>query len=148
MANLHPLTPHNMRHNTHKLAHVSWPHIVWRHFTLCIHRVKWRHRVYGHDTIATFVGITRYNALSYSNKTESDSLRKCPYDHWFTNKAHWSAVTVTNIHRVPPSCRFLPTRWRQKSTGMDMEQNYATVTHRSIGVLRAAPMMLSTASST
>jgi len=23
---------------------------------------------------------------------------------------------------------FLPTRWRQKSTGIDMEQNYATVT--------------------
>jgi len=24
--------------------------------------------------------------------------------------------------------QFLPTRWRQKSTGIDMEQNYATVT--------------------
>ena len=23
---------------------------------------------------------------------------------------------------------FLPTRWRQKSTGIDMEQNYVTVT--------------------
>ena len=24
--------------------------------------------------------------------------------------------------------QFLPTRWRQKSTGIDMEQNYVTVT--------------------
>ena len=24
---------------------------------------------------------------------------------------------------------FLPTRWRQKSTGIDTEQNYVTVTH-------------------
>jgi len=29
------------------------------------------------------------------------------------------AITVSNI---------LPTRWRQKSTGIDMEQSYVTVT--------------------
>ena len=34
-----------------------------------------------------------------------------------------NAITVTNI-----SQEFLPTRWRQKSTGIDMEQNYVTVT--------------------
>jgi len=36
--------------------------------------------------------------------------------------AYLSAITVTNFLRV------LPTRWRQKSTGIDMEQNYVTVT--------------------
>ena len=25
------------------------------------------------------------------------NLRKCPYDHWLTNKAYLSAITVTNI---------------------------------------------------
>ena len=33
----------------------------------------------------------------YSNEIESVSLRKCPYDRWLANKAHLSAVTVTNI---------------------------------------------------
>ena len=37
--------------------------------------------------------------------------------------SHLSAITVANI-----SQEFLPTRWRQKSTGIDMEQNYVTVT--------------------
>ena len=32
-----------------------------------------------------------------SNKIEPVSSRKCPYDHWLTNKAYSSAVTVTNI---------------------------------------------------
>ena len=35
--------------------------------------------------------------LCYSNKIESFSLRKCPYDHWLTNKEHLSTITVTNI---------------------------------------------------
>ena len=39
-------------------------------------------------------------ALScYSNKTESVSLRKCPYDHWLTDKAYLSAITARNISR-------------------------------------------------
>jgi len=33
----------------------------------------------------------------YSNKTDSDILRKCPYDHRLINKAYLSAVAVTNI---------------------------------------------------
>ena len=33
----------------------------------------------------------------YSDKTESVSLRICPYDRWLTNNAHLSAITVTNI---------------------------------------------------
>jgi len=39
-------------------------------------------------------------ALSrYSNKIESVSLRKCPYDHRLTNKAYLSAITATNISK-------------------------------------------------
>jgi len=33
----------------------------------------------------------------YSNRTEWVSVRKCPYDHWLTNKAFFSAITVINI---------------------------------------------------
>ena len=36
MANLHQLTLHIMPSYTHKMAIVSWPQILWRHFTLCI----------------------------------------------------------------------------------------------------------------
>jgi len=32
-----------------------------------------------------------------SNKTESVSLRKCPYDHWLINRAYLSAIAATNI---------------------------------------------------
>ena len=59
----------------------------------------------------------------YSNKVESDSLTTCSYDYRLTSKAYLNGVTLTNI-----STGFLPTRWRQKSTGIDMEQNYVTVT--------------------
>ena len=38
-----------------------------------------------------------------SNKIESVCLRKCPYDHWLTNKAYLSAIAVTNIFRVLPT---------------------------------------------
>jgi len=48
----------------------------------------------------------------------------------FTNKAYLSAITVTNI-----SQSFLPTRCQQKSTGIDMEQNYVIVT-QCIAILR------------
>ena len=53
-----------------------------------------------------FVGITRHwvcfglngeDLSCYTNKTESVSLRKCPYDHWVNNEAYLSAITVTNI---------------------------------------------------
>jgi len=33
----------------------------------------------------------------YSNKIDSDGLRKWPYDHRLTNKAYLSDITVTNI---------------------------------------------------
>jgi len=36
--------------------------------------------------------------LRYSNKIESIVLRQCPYDHWLTNKAYLSGITVRNIY--------------------------------------------------
>jgi len=36
--NLRPLTPHIMPCYTHKMAIVSWPWILWRHFTLCVNQ--------------------------------------------------------------------------------------------------------------
>jgi len=53
---------------------------------------------------------------------ESVCLRKCLYclyDHQLTNKAYLSAITVTDISEC------LPIRWRQKSTGIDVD--YVTV---------------------
>ena len=37
------------------------------------------------------------NGEDFSNKIESVNLTKCPRDHRLTNKAHLSAITVTNI---------------------------------------------------
>ena len=37
--NVRPLTPHIMPCYTHRVAVVSWPQILWRHFTLCIQDV-------------------------------------------------------------------------------------------------------------
>ena len=89
----------------------------------------------------------------YSNKIESLSLIKRPYDHWHTNKACLSAITdififgcqrawellkprYINLHitlhyitsQWQTFLRVLPARWRQKSTGIDVKQNYVTVT--------------------
>jgi len=61
------------------------------------------------------VELNSENFSCYSNKIGSVSLRKCPYDHRLTNKAYLCAITVTSI-----SQSFLPTRWRQKSTGTDI----------------------------
>jgi len=39
-----------------------------------------------------------------------------------------SAKLFKRYHSDKHFSEFLPTRWRQKSTGIDMEQNYVTVT--------------------
>jgi len=39
-----------------------------------------------------------------------------------TNKVYLSGITVKTFMRV------LPTRWRRKPAGIDMERNYVTVT--------------------
>ena len=58
----------------------------------------------------------------YPNKIESVSLRKCQYDHRLTNKAYLSAITVTNIYQS------FTYKMAQKLTGVDVEQNYVTIT--------------------
>jgi len=35
MVNHYPLTPHITPSYTHKMANVSWPQILWHHFTQC-----------------------------------------------------------------------------------------------------------------
>ena len=66
----------------------------------------------------------------------------------------WSMTYQQSVFKRYHSDRhlseFLPTRWRQKSTGIDMEQNYVTVIicitamwHRSHGMWRAGSMKLS-----
>ena len=90
-----------------------------------------------------------------SNKIESVCLRKCPYDDRLTNKAYLRAIAVTNISKrsqqnrrrcenrgvsgegvgsgegmcpFPEIYEFFISRSQQKSTGIDVQQNYATVT--------------------
>ena len=60
--------------------------------------------------------------LCYSNKTESVSLRKCPYDHGLTSKACLSAITVTNMSQS------FTYNVAAKINYIDTEQNYVTVT--------------------
>jgi len=52
----------------------------------------------------------------YSNKIESVSLRKCPYDHWVTNKAYLSAITVTNIYQSSIYKMEAKIRWHRYGT--------------------------------
>jgi len=40
--NFRPLTPQIMPYYTHKVAILSWPQILWRHFTLCIDNCLFR----------------------------------------------------------------------------------------------------------
>jgi len=53
----------------------------------------------GYNTIEC-VELNGEDLSCYSNETKSLSLRKCSYDHWLTNKAYLSAVTVTNISQT------------------------------------------------
>jgi len=78
-----------------------------------------------------FVGITRFNVFSWMAKIYrviqikliQFVSRKCPYDDRPTNEASLRAISQWQTF-----LRVLPTRWRQKSTGIDVEQNYVTVT--------------------
>jgi len=107
----------------------SHDHLNWGRFKNHPVYTGWSNVTESMVTIRSpFVGITRHNAFllngqdisCYSNKIESVSLRKCPYDQW-------QGVFKRN-HSDEHFSDFLPTRWRQKSTGIDMEQNYVTVT--------------------
>jgi len=50
----------------------------------------------GHNTLLC-VELNGEDISCYSNKIQSVSIGKCPYDHWLANKAHLNAITVTNI---------------------------------------------------
>ena len=60
----------------------------------------------------------------YSNRIESVSLRKCPYDHWLTNKTE----RIQALSQWQKFLRFFAWTWRQKSAGINIEQNYVIVT--------------------
>ena len=72
-----------------------------------------------------FVGITRYKCVElngedlscYLNIIESVNLRKCSYEHWLNQQS-----VFKRNHSDKHFQEFLPTRWQQKSTGIDMEQ--------------------------
>ena len=53
---------------------------------------------------------------SCSHKIESVNLRKCPYDHWLTNKVYLSASTVTSIFRSFTYKTAAKTGWHRYGT--------------------------------
>ena len=58
-----------------------------------------------------------------SNKIESLSLTKCPYDHWLTHKAYLSATPVTDISKSFTYKMAAKIKWHN----IYMELNYVTV---------------------
>jgi len=110
---------------------VMWPrqYIGWSDVTMSM--VTIRSPFCLHNTLQC-VELNREHLSCYSNKIESVSLRKCSYDHWLFIW-HWYRQSVFKRYRSDKHfwefLVFLSTRWRQKSTGIDMESNYVTVTH-------------------
>jgi len=82
--NLRHITQRIMSCYTHKMAILSWPYSLWRHFILYI---GWINVTESMVTIDRHVvGVTWQcvelkgeDLWSYSHKIESVSLRKCPY---------------------------------------------------------------------
>ena len=76
-----------------------------------------------------FLGITRYTALSQMAKiyrviqTKLNQFKKMS-----TSSLTYQQSAFKRYHSAKHFSEFLPTRWRQKSTGIDMEPNYVTVT--------------------
>jgi len=56
------------------------------------------------------------NLSCYSNKIEWVCLTKRPYDHWLTNKACFSAITVTNISESFTHKMAAKTSWHRYGT--------------------------------
>jgi len=75
-----------------------------------IHRMKWRHRIYGHDMIAILWvkhdimrGIKgRRFIVLFGCKLNQFDLRKCPRDHWPTNKAYKQGYSNKNLSTFYP----------------------------------------------
>ena len=60
---LRPLTPHIMPCYTHKMAIVSWPYILWRHFTL---HIQWERL----STVQPTIGPRTAEDKTRQNKTK------------------------------------------------------------------------------
>jgi len=69
-------------------------------------------------SLATCVELKGEHFGVSSHKIESVSLRKCPYDHWLTNKAYLSAITVglTRIFRSFTYKMAVKTGWHRYGT--------------------------------
>ena len=68
----------------------------------------------------------------YSNKAESVSLRKCPHDHWLTDKAYLSCITMTDIsrsfiHKMAAKINWhrYGTKWRHRHPVLTINYNIA-----------------------
>ena len=70
----------------------------------------------GHNTIQ----LNGKDLSCYSNKIDSVSLRKV----WSLS---YQQSVFKRCHSDKHFSEFLPARWRQKSTGIDVERKYATV---------------------
>jgi len=76
----------------------------------------------GYNTIQC-VDLKDEDLLCYSNKIELESFFNVHRITDLPTKCNLSAISQWQIF-----LRVLPTRWRQKSAGIDMEQNHVTVT--------------------
>jgi len=92
-----------------------------------IQTVKWRHSNLWSPYDRHLVGITWYNVWSLGARIYdfiqmelNHLVREC---HQLPNKMYLSDITVTDISRI-----ILPTTWRQKPAGIDMERNCVIVT--------------------
>jgi len=106
---------------------------LWTHWFQCythtriIHRVKWRHSNLWSQYDLYAVGNTAYcvrfsggDLSRYSNKIESDGLRKCPY---------YRCLTLKMMSRITNIFQNLLHNMAGKTAGMDMVwRNYVTVT--------------------
>jgi len=70
-----------------------------------------------------FVELNGEGLSCYSNKIESVCFKKMSISSLTCKQSAFK-----RYHSDKHFSEFLPTRWRQKSTGIDMEQNYVTVT--------------------
>ena len=128
------LPPNQQRQSTEGIIHIRWNDVTESIVTI-------RSPFCGYN-MTQCVELNGEDLSCYSNETESvrPSLTKCPYDHWLTNKAYLSAITVTNIFLV-----FTYKMAANIYTGKDREQNDVTVTlytHRVTIWIESVPKII------
>jgi len=92
-------------HELRSWDELGWPlrhaanlvHIGWNDVTESI--ITIRSPFCGYNT-TQFVELNGENLSCHWNKTESVSLRKCPYDHWLTYEAYWKSLLHQNAYPV------------------------------------------------